>query len=178
MNRRWLAFGAAVLAIAVFGTAGAVSDQKSGPFKDKAKKRASADFPGRGFAFGHLKDKRGGPGAEDAKPGRFSALPVLMGDDAARAAIGSAIAKTLGSSVEEVRAALKDDSKDLDDLMKAAGVSEAKLGAAVAAAAKPHLDRLVKAGTIERAAADDLLTRLEDGAWIGKLAHLSGLTGG
>lgn len=174
MNRRWLAFGAAILAIAVFGTAGAVSDQKSS-IKDKPQKQSSSDGK-RGHGFGHLKDKRGGSKGKGFN--RSSALGSLMSDEKARASIGAAIAETLGMTTDQIGAALKNDDKDIKDLMDAKGITEEKLGAAVAAAAKPHLDRLVKAGTIERVAADELLQHMAKGAWMGKLAHLSGIAGG
>ena len=133
--------------------------------------------PGRGFGWGHLKDKRGGPGAKGFGHGRWSALGTLLQDGKARDAIAAAFAKKLGMSAAELRAAIKEEDKDLEDLMEAKGVTEVSLGAAVAAAAKPHLDRLVKAGTIERGEADEILAKMAEGAWIGKLAHLSGLIG-
>lgn len=233
MNRRWLAMGAAILAVALFGTGVALSDEKTGgSFKDKAEKLEStfldrlagelgistdkltaamksagvksiddavkagiltaeqaADLKERisagkfdlglgGFGWGRFKDKHGGPMGKRVKPGRWSALDALMNDEKARLSIGAAIVKTLGMSADELRAALKNDDKDIEDLMEAKGVTEEKLGAAVAAAAKPHLDRLIKAGTIEREAADELLAHMAKGAWIGKLAHLSGIAGG
>jgi hypothetical protein len=234
MNRRWLAICAAILAIALFGTGIALSDEKAGGgFKDKASKLESTflerlaaelgvskdklaaamksagvksiddavkagiltaeqaaelkervaagklDFGlGHGFGWGHLKDKNGGPGGKDFKHGRWSALGTLMSDAKARASIGAAIAKTLGMSTDELRAALKADGKDIEDLMQAKGVTEEKFGAAVAAAAKPHLDRLLKAGTVERQDAEELLAQMAKGAWVGKLAHLSEITGG
>lgn len=234
MNRRWLGICAAILAIGLFGTGVALSDEKAGGgFKDKASKLESTflerlaaelgvsqdrlkaamksagvksiddavkagiltteqaaelkeriaagklDFGlGHGFGWGHLKEKKGGPGGKDFMHGRWSALGTLMSDAKARASIGAAIAKTLRMSIDELRAALKADDEDIEDLMAAKRITEEKLGAAVAAAAKPHLDRLVRAGTIERADADELLEHMAKGAWVGKLAHLSGITGG
>ena len=231
MNRRWLTFAAAILAVALLGTGVALSDETGGSFKDKADRLESAfldrlarelgistdkltaamksagvksiddaveagiltadqaaelkqriasgkfDF-GPGFGWGRFKDKHGGPHGKGFGHGRWSALAPLMNDAKARAAIGAAIGKVLGMTPDQIRAALKNEDKDIEDLMEAKGLTEEKFGAAVAAAAKPHLDRLVKAKTIEREAADDLLEHMARGAWVGKLAHLSGIVGG
>jgi hypothetical protein len=233
MNRRWLTFGAAILAVALLGTGVALSDERAGgSFKDKAAKLESTfldrlagelgistdkltaamksagvksiddavkagiltaeqaaelkqriasgkfDFGLGGFGWGRLKNKHGGPNGKGFGHGRWSALEPLMNDAKARASIGAAIAKVLGMTPDQIRAALKNDDKSIEDLIEAKGIGEEQFGAAVAAAAKPHLDRLVKAGTIEREAADDLLEHMAKGAWVGKLAHLSGIVGG
>lgn len=136
------------------------------------------DFGLGGFGWGRFKDKHSGWNGNGFGHGRRSALEPLMNDAKARASIGAAIAKALGMTLDQIRAALKNDDKDIEDLMTSKSISEEQFGAAVAAAAKPHLDRLVKAGTIEREAADDLLEHMAKGAWVGKLAHLSGIVGG
>lgn len=176
MNRRWLAFGAAILAIAILGTAGAVSGNKTaGSLGDRSKKHASDE---RRPGLGHSKDKHAGPRGKGFGNGRWAGLMPLLQDEKAREAIGAAIAKALGMSPEELRATLKEDDRDIEDLLKAKGVAVEQLGAAVAAAAGPHLERLVVSGAIERDDADQILEHLAKGAWIGKLARLSGITGG
>ena len=128
----------------------------------------------RGFGFGPLKEwHRDRPGAVHR---RWSALGPLLRDEEARSSMAAAFAKTLDMSVERLRAALR-DGRDLDDLIAERNVTEAELGAAVAAAARPHLDRLVISGSIERADADDLLERIAHGAWIGRIARLAGVIG-
>jgi len=157
--------------------AGLLTDRQAAALKERiAAGRFGLGF-GPGLGWGHLKGKRGGPALKGFGHGRWSALGVLLQDEKAREATGAAIGKKLGMSAAELRAAIKEDDKDLEDLMTAKGVTEESLGAAVAAAAKPHLDRLVKAGTIERADADEILAKMAEGAWIGKLARLSGLIG-
>lgn len=156
--------------------AGLLTDEQAAALKERI---ASGKFGlgfGPGLEWGHLKGKRG-PAFKAFGQGRWSALGTLLGDEKARDAIGAAIAKKLGMSADELRAAVKEGDKDLEDILSAKGVTEESLGAAVAAAAKPHLDRLVKAGTIERAAADELLAKMAEGAWVGKLARLAGLIG-
>lgn len=160
--------------------AGLLTDEQAAALKERIA-AGTLDFGfGPGLGRGHLKDKHGGPmgKAFGHGHGRWSALGALLGDEKARTAIGSAIAKKLGMSTEELRAALKGEGKDIEQLMTEKKVTEEALGAAVAAAAKPHLDRLVKAGTVERTDADAILDHMAKGAWIGKLARLSGLIGG
>lgn len=159
--------------------AGLLTDEQAAALKERiAAGKFGFDLgPGRGFAWGHLKGNRGGPASKGFGHGRWSALGTLLREEKARDAIAAAFAKKFGMSAAELRAAIKEDDKDIEDLMEAKGLTEQSLGAAVAAAAKPHLDRLVKAGTIERADADEILAKMAKGAWIGKLAHLSGLIG-
>lgn len=154
--------------------AGLLTDEQAAALKERIAS-GKLDF---GFGLGHFKDKHGGPMGKAFGHGRWSALGSLLGDEKARAAIGAAMAKKLGMSTEELRAALKGEGTDIEHVMAEKKVTEEALGAAVAAAAKPHLDRLVKAGTVERGAADELLAKMAAGAWIGKLARLSGLIGG
>jgi DNA-binding transcriptional MerR regulator len=156
--------------------AGLLTDEQAAALKERiAAGKFGLGF-GPGLGWGHLKGNRG-PALKGFGHGRWSALGALLKDEKARDAMGTAIGKKLGMSAAELRAAIKEDDKDLEDLMTAKGVTEESLGAAVAAAAKPHLDRLVKAGTIERADADEILAKMAEGAWIGKLARLSGLIG-
>lgn len=119
----------------------------------------------RGFARGHGKMKAFGHG-------RWAAIGELFANEQARTAIADAIAKKLGLTREGLAKAFG-EGKDLEELAAAKKVTEAQLGAAVSAAAKPFLDRLVRAGSLERAEADAFLERISNGAWIGKLAHLS-----
>ncbi|MGH2792988.1 MAG: hypothetical protein ACRDKG_01670 [Actinomycetota bacterium] len=143
----------------------------------KLKERIASGMFDHGFGFGRLKDKGRGSSGKAFGHERWAALGALLRDEDARTALGGAIAKTLGMSTAELRTAITDDGKDIAELMKAKDVTEEALGAAVAAAATPHLDRLVKTGTIERADADEILERMAEGAWIAKLAHLSRLIG-
>lgn len=126
------------------------------------------------FDLGFGKFKRGlrGDRGKAFKHGRFSALRELLADEQARTAVANAIARKLGMTREQLATALG-EGKDLEDLAEAEKVTEADLGAAIAAAAGPHVERLVKAGALERAEADALLERLGRGAWLGKLLRLS-----
>ncbi len=128
-----------------------------------------------GFDFGLGKFKHGrGPGRGHGrfKHGRFAALRELFANERARTAIADAIAKKLGLTREGLAKALG-EGKDLEELASAKKVTEADIGAAAAAAAKPFLDRLVRAGTVDRAEADALLEHIGRGAWVGKLLRLS-----
>lgn len=113
-----------------------------------------------------------GQGRGKFKNARFAALGALLANSQARTAMVDAFAKTLGLTREGLAKALG-EGKDLKDLVAARKVTEAQVGAAVAAAAKPYLDRLVRAGTVERSEADALRERIAGGAWLGKLIRLS-----
>ncbi len=139
----------------------------------------AAFFKGR-FATGELNLGRGlgtfkhrlGVGRDKFKHGRFAALRELFANEQARTAIGNAIIEKLGLTREGLAKALG-EGKDLEELMASKKVTEEQIGAAAAAAARPYLDRLIRAGTIERAEADAFLERLARGAWVGKLLRLS-----
>jgi uncharacterized protein YidB (DUF937 family) len=120
------------------------------------------------LGFGRFKHGLKGGREKGFKRGRFSGLRELLANQQARTAVANAIARKLGMTREQLATALG-EGKDLEELAEAKKLTEADLGAAIAAAAKPYVDRLVKAGTLERADADELLERLGRGAWLGKL---------
>lgn len=169
-NGRWIVFGAALLVIAIFGTAGAVSGNSSAGFADKAAKIGKDVRDGRGPG----KDKMG-PGAKGTLR-RQAIVAQLFRDEEAGADIRAAIAETLGLAPDELAAAVE-KSDGLEALMKSKGVTPAELGAAVAAAAKPHIGRLVEAGKIDQAAAEAILAQILKGAWTGKFARLAEASG-
>lgn len=131
---------------------------------------SSGELGGFGLGLGRFKNRelRGG----DHVRGKHRAVRVIAADERARTAIGDAIAKALGTTRDGLAKQLR-EGKEFDELMKAKDLTEEKLGALVAAAAKPHLDRLVKAGTIDRASADEVQAFLSRGGMIGKLVRLS-----
>jgi hypothetical protein len=112
--------------------------------------------------FGHSRFKRS----------HVAGLHALLMNAEARTAMASAFAKQLGLTREGLARALG-ERQDLEELIEAKGLTEKDIGSAVAAAAKPFVDRLVRAGTIERAEAGALTARLAEGAWLGKLLRLS-----
>lgn len=120
------------------------------------------------LGFGKFKRALRGGRGNAFKHGRSSGLRELLGNEQARTAVAAAIARKLGMTREKLATALG-EGKDLEELAEAKKLTEADLGAAIAAAAKPYVDRLVKAGTLGRADADELLARLGRGAWLGKL---------
>ena len=122
-----------------------------------------------GFGLGKFKHRFG---HGRFKKGHFGGLAALLANAQARTTMTNAFAKQLGLTREGLAKALG-EGKDLEELVEAKNLTEAKIGAAVAAAAKPYVDRLVRAGTIERDEATDLLARLSEGAWLGKLLRLS-----
>lgn len=94
-------------------------------------------------------DRKGRPGM----PGRGAGLEP--------------VAKVLGMSVDDLRAALK-DGKTLAQIAKDKGVDKQKVIDALAAEAKTHLDEAVKAKRLTQAEADEKLAEITKGitSWV------------
>jgi polyhydroxyalkanoate synthesis regulator phasin len=75
-----------------------------------------------------------------------------------------ATAKKLGMTTGALRESLR-SGKTIADLAKAKGVTLASLGAAVADAVKPVIDRLVKDGVLSQERANSLLAKVRSGGF-------------
>jgi hypothetical protein len=125
-----------------------------------------------GLGFGRFKHGFKNHGNKAFKHGRFAGLAELAANEKARTAVANAIARKLGMTRAELAKALGED-KELEELADAKNVTEADLGKAAAAALKPYVDELVKAGKLDRANADSLLEHLSRGAALGKILRFS-----
>jgi hypothetical protein len=172
MMRRWIAVGAAGLVLAYAIGASATSSD-TGPGQKRTKAEKSEDKERSKLQRSEGKDReRRGPKALKENRGRFGGLAPLLADSQARVAVADAIAKALGTTRDALAQSLREDD-ELEGAMKAKGVTEEQLGAVIAAALKPHLDRLVSERKIERASADELLAGLARGEALGKIVHIA-----
>lgn len=147
--------------------AGVLTAEQAAQLKERI---SSGELGGFGLGLGRFKNRE--LRADGRIGGKHRAVRVIAADERARTAIGDAIAKALGTTRDGLATQLR-EGKEFEALMKAKGLTAEKLGALVAAAAKPHLDRLVDAGTIDRASADEVQAFLARGGMIGKLVRLS-----
>jgi hypothetical protein len=113
------------------------------------KRIASGNFGGLGFGFGHFRFKGDRAGFAQIKTAALGAMATKLG-------------MTNGALLESLRS-----GKTVADLAKAKGVSLASLGAAVADAVKPVLDRLVKNGALSQERATSILDALKAGRFFG-----------
>jgi hypothetical protein len=170
MMRRWIAVGAAgrVLAYAV----GAAATSPDRGVDRKSLRAERKDDRAKLRKPGDLKRERPGPKAAPGLRGRNGPLGALAADERARAAIAGAFSKTLGTTPEEL-SARRAAGTEIEAVLKEKGVTAEQLGAAVAAAVRPHLDRLVESKSLDRAAADAILAGITRGRAIGLLVRIA-----
>lgn len=170
MMRRWIAVGAAGLVLAYAVGAAAMSEDRGVDRKSLRAERK--DDREKLRKPGEAKRERPGPKAVPGLRGRNGPLGSIAADEQARAAIAEAIAKALTATPEELKATLAAGT-EIEAVLKEKSVTVEQLGAAVAAAVKPHLDRLVESKSLDRATADAVLAGITRGRAIGLLVRIA-----
>jgi polyhydroxyalkanoate synthesis regulator phasin len=107
-------------------------------------------------------------GFRHGSKGHRLAMARLLKQEEVRTAVLNAAAKSLGMSSDELLKALK-AHKRLRDIAAERNVSKATIGAAIADALKPFVDKLVADGKVSRKHADKVLAFVSTGKMVGPL---------